>query len=99
MTQVTESESYVLKQLDSEYYQLKRPIKLESFKQGDITCVSIPELEIFSHAYSLNDAVSTALEEMLLLFDVVTKAPIYSVANDEVLSYRRFLKKHVYEIQ
>lgn len=97
--QMFEFETYTLKQIDSKEYQLRKPIKLVSLKQGDHVCVTIKDLEIFTYGETLNDAVSEALEEMLLLFDVIVDAPIYSVANDEILSFRRFLKRHIHKVQ
>lgn len=89
----------VVKQIDRGCYRLRHPIRAWSIEEpdGSFSAV-IHELEILSKGVSQDEALYNAFSEMFLLYELITKAPLSSVFNEEILFYRYFLDNHIIKV-
>jgi hypothetical protein len=89
----------VVKQIDRGRYKLSHPIRAWSIEEPDGSFSAfIHELEILSRGVSADEALFNAFSEMLLLYELITQAPLSSVFNEEVLFYRYFLNSHIIKV-
>jgi len=89
----------VIREVDSDYYRIKQPIRVLSVDQPDGTCsAAIHEVEIVVDGIDMQDAICRAFNELFFLYDIIVEAPLSYVLNDEVLFFRHYLDNHIAKI-